>query len=91
MSQRLELGFDDAAIGMVLLTPDLRVIRVNDALCALLGRDAEQLLGRSILEFTHPEDVKRSLRWSRSRYKGNEGRRWTSATSVRTDRSSTQP
>jgi PAS domain S-box-containing protein len=72
MSRRVELGFDDAAIGMVLLTLELRILRVNDALCALFARDAQQLLGRSILEFTHPDDVRRSVRWSRSRLEGNE-------------------
>ncbi len=66
-SQRFERDFDDIAIGMMILTPQLRVMRVNAALCGLLGRDAEQLVGRSILDFTHPDDVQRS----ESRLKGN--------------------
>lgn len=60
-SERFERGFDDAAIGMLILTPQLAITRVNEALCALLGRHAELLVGRSILEFTHPDDLRRSV------------------------------
>ncbi len=61
ISQRFERGFDDAAIGMMMLTQKLNVIRANDTLCAMLGRGADELIGHSILEFTHPDDVKRSI------------------------------
>ena len=61
MSQRFERGFDDAAIGMMMLTQKLHVIRANDTLSAMLGRGADELIGHSILEFTHPDDVKRSI------------------------------
>jgi PAS domain S-box-containing protein len=61
MSQRFERGFDDAAIGMMMLTQKLHVIRANDTLSAMLGRRADELIGHSILEFTHPDDVKRSI------------------------------
>jgi PAS domain S-box-containing protein len=64
-------AFDDVAFGMMTLTPQLRVVWVNAALCALLGRDAEELVGRSILEFTHPDDVQRSVDWTDSRFRGN--------------------
>ena len=53
-----------------MLTRELRVLRVNDAICRLLGRDANALVGRSILEFTHPDDVKRSVEWIDSRSGG---------------------
>ena len=69
--RRFGSDFDDVAIGMMTLTPQLRVVWVNAALCALLGRDAEDLVGRSILEFTHPDDVQLSIQWSQSRLHGN--------------------
>ncbi len=56
---------------MMTLTTQLVVVWVNAALCALLGRDAEDVVGRSILEFTHPDDVELSVQWSESRRKGN--------------------
>ncbi len=37
------------------------MLRVNEALCPLLGRGADELVGRSILDFTHPEDRHRSV------------------------------
>jgi diguanylate cyclase (GGDEF)-like protein/PAS domain S-box-containing protein len=70
-SRRFERDFDDVAIGMMTLTPQRRVLWVNAALCALLGRDAEELVGRSILEFSHPDDVQRSIDWCESRLAGN--------------------
>ena len=60
-SWRADRGFDDAAIGMLILSPQLVVLRANHALCALLERRPEELLGRSILKFTHPDDVQRSV------------------------------
>jgi len=50
-------GFDAAPIGMLVAAPDdLRLIRVNDALCAMLGRAREELLTLRIDELTHPDD-----------------------------------
>ena len=50
-------GFDAAPVGMLVADPEqLRLVRVNDALCALLGRSREQLLGERIADLTHPDD-----------------------------------
>ncbi len=69
--RRFGRDFDDVAIGMMVLTPQLHVVWANAAFCALLGRDVDELVGQSILEFTHPEDVQRSVDWNGSRRKGN--------------------
>jgi diguanylate cyclase (GGDEF)-like protein/PAS domain S-box-containing protein len=71
-SGRFERGFDDAAIGMMILTPELIVTRVNDALCKLLGRAADTVLGHSILEFTHKDDIERSLEKRESMRRGED-------------------
>lgn len=55
----LRQGFDAAQIGMSLSEPTARgrCLRVNDAMCALVGRPREQLLGRSLLmSVAHPGD-----------------------------------
>lgn len=50
-------GFDAAPIGMALTdTKGARYVRVNDALCSLLGRSRERLIGMSIDSLTHPDD-----------------------------------
>jgi PAS domain S-box-containing protein len=43
--------------GMALLAPGGRWIEVNDAFCRLLGYSAEELIERSFLELTHPDDI----------------------------------
>jgi diguanylate cyclase (GGDEF)-like protein/PAS domain S-box-containing protein len=55
--QRFERGFDDAALGMMMLTPELLVTRANPAICSVLGRAADELVGRSILDFRLPDDL----------------------------------
>ncbi|MGH2876011.1 MAG: PAS domain-containing protein, partial [Solirubrobacteraceae bacterium] len=52
-------GFDAAQIGMSLSEPTVRgrCMRVNDAMCALLGRARDELLGTSLLaSVAHPDD-----------------------------------
>jgi len=51
-------GFDLAPIGMVLTDPaDGRYLRVNDAMCTLLGRPREELLTLTFADITHPDDI----------------------------------
>jgi PAS domain S-box-containing protein len=50
-------GFDEAPIGMVLVDPiEGLLVEVNDAMCSLVGRPREELLGLSVEELTHPDD-----------------------------------
>jgi diguanylate cyclase (GGDEF)-like protein/PAS domain S-box-containing protein len=50
-------GFDASPLGMLVAEPtELRLTRVNDALCSLLGRSREELLGQRIVDLTHPDD-----------------------------------
>ncbi len=69
--QRFRGAFEQAPVGIVMLDRRLQALRVNDAFCRLLGRDAAQIVGRSILEFTHPDDVAPSRAWNESRLAGN--------------------
>jgi PAS domain S-box-containing protein len=52
-----ETGFFDASpIGMAVCDPDGKLLRVNTAVCALLGYDRPALLGRRLAGLTHPDD-----------------------------------
>ncbi len=52
-----EQGFDAAPIAMVLSDPATgRYMRVNDAMCRLLGRPREELMRMTVNEVTHPDD-----------------------------------
>jgi diguanylate cyclase (GGDEF)-like protein/PAS domain S-box-containing protein len=50
-------AFDDAAIGMALVAPDGAWLRVNAALCAIVGYTPEELQRRTFQDITHPEDL----------------------------------
>ena len=43
--ERFQSVFDDAAIGMATMTLQGRIVRANNALCRILGRRSEELLG----------------------------------------------
>jgi PAS domain S-box-containing protein len=57
--ERFRLAFENAAVGMALLTPEGRFVHVNPALCRILGRQEKELLGADWVSVTHPEDVPR--------------------------------
>jgi diguanylate cyclase (GGDEF)-like protein/PAS domain S-box-containing protein len=52
----LDAAFDGMPIGMALFNTDGEYVRVNGALCTLLGRPAGALIGRRDQELTHPDD-----------------------------------
>ena len=54
--ERFRSAFDGSAIGMALTTTDGRTLRVNHALCAMLGYSESELLTRTIEDVVHPDD-----------------------------------
>ena len=68
--ERFRLAFDNANIGMNLLSPEGRILRVNQRFCDILGYGKEELEGRTILEITHPEDRPASLSFLEAAVKG---------------------
>jgi diguanylate cyclase (GGDEF)-like protein/PAS domain S-box-containing protein len=48
-------------IGLALANERGEYVAVNDALCALLGRDEADLIGHTSVPFTHPDDLKRHV------------------------------
>jgi PAS domain S-box-containing protein len=55
-SRYFDIAFEHAPIGMAVFNADGEYVRVNAALCELLGRSPSQLLGRRDQQFTHPDD-----------------------------------
>ena len=49
-------AFEHAAIGMALVALDGRWLKVNRALCELLGYSEQELMSRTFQEVTHPDD-----------------------------------
>ena len=52
----LDLAFESAPIGMAFFNPEGEYIRVNQALCRLLDRAPDGLIGHRDQEFTHADD-----------------------------------
>lgn len=54
-------SFDHAPIGMALVGLGGEFLRINDALCDLVGYSRNELLGRTFQDITHPEDLAADL------------------------------
>lgn len=52
-----QISMANAPIGETLLTTDGRALRINPALCQLIGASAEELAGASYRDFVHPDDL----------------------------------
>lgn len=59
---RFKSAFDHAAVGMALIEPSGRLLRVNRAFGAMLGYAPQTLEGLTWQELTHPEDRDGNLR-----------------------------
>ncbi len=59
---RFRSVFDHAPIGILLLGPDVRILGANRAVCAMLGYEESELVGRIVSELLHPEDLAESNR-----------------------------
>lgn len=55
-------AFEGAPIGMTLVATDLSILRVNRSFCRMLGYTADEIVGRSIVDITFPEDVRKEER-----------------------------
>lgn len=64
--ERLRRVFESAPIGIALVSEDRRFLAMNPALCRLLGYTEKELLGKTFLEVTHPDDLKPSLELERA-------------------------
>ncbi|MEO0947252.1 MAG: PAS domain S-box protein [Cyanobacteria bacterium J06641_5] len=87
--------FGQTAVGIAYATADGQFVDVNSRLCELLGYSREELLSKSIVEITHPDDrsqIKPAAKrlWAgeitdffqEKRYLRKDGSCWWSATSV---------
>jgi PAS domain S-box-containing protein len=72
--ERFRLAFESAPIGIALVAvPEGRWLRVNGALCALLGYEPGELVGVSFRELTHPDDLGADLARAEAMLRGELG------------------
>ena len=58
---QFRLAFDNAAVGMAMLTLRGKFVKVNQALCQILDLTEEELLHVSIRKLVNPDDFKKEL------------------------------
>jgi len=58
---RFRGAFDYSAIGMALVAPDGRWLRVNQALCDILGYSSDELRATNYQALSHPDDLHADL------------------------------
>ncbi|MCX7897405.1 MAG: PAS domain S-box protein [Rhodocyclaceae bacterium] len=56
-----EAVFEQAAVGIALVAPDGRWLKVNRRLCEIVGYEAEELLQMTFQDITHPDDLAKDL------------------------------
>ena len=54
---RLRVTFENAPIGIAHLSPDGRLLRINEMACRMLGYSADELRTKSFLDTTHLDDL----------------------------------
>src|SRR5437667_1532009 len=68
---RFRGAFEFAAIGMALVALDGRWMRVNRALCGIVGYTAEELLATTFQAITHPDDLEADMEYMRQMLDGS--------------------
>jgi len=59
--EQFRVTFDAAPIGMAIISPDLRYLSANPALCRMLGYSQAELQTMSVVDVTHPSHKQVSL------------------------------
>lgn len=68
--ERFRLAFEEAPVGMVIAVGDGVIVRVNHALCRVSGYESEELIGRHVRDFQHPDDRELSLPFVKKLFAG---------------------
>ena len=61
--ERFRTAFMNAAVGITLVTPDGIYREVNPAMARILGYEPQELVGKKVADFTHPEDLEKRAKF----------------------------
>jgi PAS domain S-box-containing protein len=59
--ERFRGAFENAVIGMAIVAPSGRWLRVNRAMCEIVGYSEQEMLENNFQDITHPEDINTDL------------------------------
>jgi two-component system sensor histidine kinase/response regulator len=68
--ERFRRIFEDGPFGITILGLDSRFQKANDTFCNMLGYRADELLGRTYLEITHPDDMEKEIELTKQVFGG---------------------
>jgi PAS domain S-box-containing protein len=68
--ERFRRAFEEGPVGVILASPDSRVLRANRALCQMLGYSEDELLGLAIVDVMPPADAEHHLAQARRLFSG---------------------
>jgi len=68
--ERFRSVFDFSKVGMNLIGPDCKYLKVNRAFCEMTGYPEQELLARDFKGITHPDDIESNLMWSKKLFAG---------------------
>jgi PAS domain S-box-containing protein len=68
--ERFRRVFEEGPLGLALVGTDFRFVKVNSALCQMVGYDEAQLVQMSFMDITHPDDVRADVELAEKLFKG---------------------
>jgi PAS domain S-box-containing protein len=68
--ERFRRVFEEGPLGLALVGKDYRFVKVNNALCLMVGYDEAALTQMSFLDITHPDDVFADVELAERLFKG---------------------
>ena len=67
--ERFRRVFEDGPLGLALVGQDYRFVKVNSALCQMVGYDEAALVQMSFVDITHPNDVRADVELAEQLFK----------------------
>jgi PAS domain S-box-containing protein len=68
--ERFRRVFEEGPLGLGLVGRDYRFLKVNSALCGMVGYQEEELLEKTFADITHPDDLRADLELSEQLFRG---------------------
>jgi PAS domain S-box-containing protein len=67
--ERFRRVFEEGPLGLALVGKDYRFVKINNALCQMVGYDEAALVGMSFVDLTHPDDVRTDVELAEKLFK----------------------
>jgi PAS domain S-box-containing protein len=69
--ERFRVVFEQAAVGITVISPSGRFLRANQRFCEIVGYSEAELLQQKVSQITHPDDLALDLTYAQQMLEGN--------------------